>query len=56
MPTEEELTKPDPTLSWEDRYKQLERHHQEETTMLIEKVEWYIEYVGKMKSSICVVR
>lgn len=30
--------KMDETLSWEDRYKQLEKHHMEETTFLINKV------------------
>jgi hypothetical protein len=28
----------DPNLSWENRYRALERHHLEETTFLIEKV------------------
>jgi len=30
--------KMDETLSWEERYKQLEQHHIEETTFLIEEV------------------
>lgn len=32
----------DPTLSWEERFKRLEKHHEEETKFLI-------EYIEKMK-------
>ena len=28
----------DESLSWEERYKQLEAHHEKETTFLIEKI------------------
>ena len=28
----------DESLSWEERYKQLEAHHKEETTYLIDKI------------------
>lgn len=31
--------KMDEKLSWEERYKQLEKHHEEETALLIEKIE-----------------
>ena len=30
--------KPDPKKSWEERYKDLEKHHVEETSFLIEEV------------------
>lgn len=29
----------DPSLSWEERYKRLEKHHEEETKFLIEYIE-----------------
>jgi hypothetical protein len=35
----------DETLSWEERYKQLEAHHKEETEWLIEKIEQLEEAV-----------
>lgn len=37
----------DPELSWEERYKKLEKHHVEETTFLINEVRKLAKELGK---------
>lgn len=48
----------DLTLSWEERYKQLEAHHLEETKFLIKQIEFYeddtnIDKDGKVHCYCC---
>ena len=41
----------DPDKSWEERYKDLERHHVEETTFLINKIRELAEEITALRES-----
>ncbi len=42
----------DETISWEERYKQLEAHHKEETEFLIRRIESLEEFVDEITNEI----